>query len=265
MKGGLIVGGRYRAERILGTGFVAHVLAGGDIESGRRVAIKVPRPRDAEGSSLALLRREAAILARVKSPFLPELLAAGGEDEASAYLVMPLYEGEPLEVIAARGPLALADLAPFLVAAAGALDALHEAGFVHCDVKPANLLRAVGDAPGIKLIDFNVALPIGADTGGQFTGSPPYMAPELWRGDPVSPSTDVYALGAMVASLLSGEPLFLANSQLQWMRAHLDETPSLEALSPSLAAVVAPSLAKDPAERPSRAGEFARRILAGGT
>lgn len=262
MKIELTVGGRFRAERIISSGFASHVLTGVDQLTGRRVAIKVPRPRDPPGSSLAVLRREAAVLGRVRNPFLPELLASGGDDEDTAYLVMPLYEGERLEELAAHGPMAPAAIAPFVSAAAGALDALHAAGLIHGDVKPANLLRAVGDAPGIKLIDFNVTIPIGASTGGQFAGSAPYMAPELWRGDAVSPATDVYALAAMTVRLLTGQPLFGAASQIQWMRAHLDEAPVLATLGPSLAAILGRALAKDPAARPQAAGELGRQLLA---
>src|SRR4051812_46109607 len=82
-----LVAGRYRVTRILGSGFVAHVLAAVDERDGREVAIKVPRPRDEAGTALALLRREAEILSRVKNPHLPAFYAFSGDDEESAHLV----------------------------------------------------------------------------------------------------------------------------------------------------------------------------------
>jgi serine/threonine protein kinase len=121
-------------------------------------------------------------------------------------------------------------------------------------VQPQNLL-ATGDGR-ITLIDLNVARPIGASAGGQFVGCPPYMAPELWRGEPVWPATDAYALAALVHALCAGGPPFAAASVLGQMSAHLGEAPpSLGsrgvAVSARAEAAVAAALAKDPTARPT--------------
>jgi serine/threonine-protein kinase len=253
-----IFGERWRVTGILASSAMAHVLAGEEIATGRRVAIKVARRRDDGGAAMALLRRESVALGRVRSPQLPELLAAG-DDGDDAFLVMAMLDGASLSLEEKR---TFAEVAQTIAAIAEPLEVLHAAGLVHCDVKPANLMRSDGKW---VLIDLNSALAIGATTGGQFAGSWPYMAPELWQGAPVSPATDVYALASLAVVLATGAPLFDASTAIQWMRAHLDrDPPSLASrgigVAPPVEAAIAAALAKDPGARPARARDFARAL-----
>lgn len=243
------VGGAYRVTGLLGGGFVSHVFAGVEVQTGRMVAIKMARRRDDGGAALALLRHEAALLARLRSPHLPALIAFHDGDDGEAALVYGLIDGPTIP----PGRRALGEVRPIVADVATGLDALHAGGIVHCDVQPQNLL-ATGDGR-VTLIDLNVARPVGTGSGGQFVGCPPYMAPELWRGEPVWPATDAYALAALVFALAAGAPPFQGSSTLAQMRAHLEEQPpSLASRGVSAPAraeeAVAAALAKDPAARP---------------
>ncbi len=243
-----VVGGRFRVSGVLGSGAVAHVLAAVEIATGRPVALKVPRPGD-DGAALALLRREAEVLARAASRHLPALLGCDLDDAEAPWLALERLAPAPLDEDAR---LPWAEVARAVAEAAEALAALHAAGFVHCDVKPGNLLRGEGR---LVLIDFNTALDVGGSTGGRFVGSARYMAPELWRGDPVSPATDAYGLAATAIALATGAAPFAGEGAVQLMRAHLEAAPpSLVsrgvAVAAAAEAAIAAALEKDAAARP---------------
>ncbi len=235
-----IAGGRYHLEQLVSTGLANHVWRGIEQATQRQVAIKIARERDGPSQ----LQREGEVLQRLRGEHLPTVIELGPD-----FLAMEWIPAGPLD----RGaPLPPSEFQTVLGRIAAALEGVHRAGFIHGDVTLSNVLH---QGPLTVLIDFNTALPIGGSTGGQFIGSSPTMAPELWRGEPVSPATDVYALAASAYMLLTGEPLFEASSTVQWMRAHLDRVPEL-GKSGSLAAWLAVGLAKDPAARPQRPSDL---------
>jgi eukaryotic-like serine/threonine-protein kinase len=217
-------------ERAIGRGGYAEVWAGrmGDAP----VAVKLAhRGTDAARQRAA---REAAALERLAGAHAPRLLASGSV-EGRPYLVM--------ELVAERRATAIG-------AIARAVAALHAAGVVHGDLKPENL-ALTGDS--VTLLDFGSATLDGAPA--PVGGSIEYMAPELWRGAPVTPASDVYALGVLLVELATGRPPFTGEARSVGY-AHAMLRPDLGALPRELSQLAARCLAKDPAQRP-RASEVA--------
>ncbi|MEA2403604.1 MAG: hypothetical protein QOE08_251, partial [Thermoleophilaceae bacterium] len=150
-----------------------------------------------------------------------------------------------------------------VAAVAGALNAMHELGLVHRDVKPGNVL-VEGTGGGVFLTDFGLAKAISSDpgltVGGNWLGTADFAAPEQIRGLAVDARTDVYALGGVLFWALTGRVPHPEDSDEAKMRAHLSEPPP--SLDGPLGAVVARAMAKDPGERFASAGELGRAALA---
>jgi serine/threonine protein kinase len=169
------------------------------------------------------------------------------------YLVMSYVPGVPLsQRIAQAGRLSVAETGSVLIQAAAALHAVHRAGIVHCDVKPANLLIAPDG--GVTLVDFGVAhsaTVTAGRTGRTVIGTALYMAPEQVTGRRVSSATDIYALDAVAYHCLSGQGPFTGDTSLEIALRHLSDEPaplSLD-LPAAVRMLVARALSKDPAQR----------------
>jgi serine/threonine-protein kinase len=254
--------GDYRILARLARGGTAGVYLAEHADTGERVALKVLDPffcDDAELGDRLLAERE--ISEHVHHPGLLDVLLAERSEGGVPYLVMELLDGESLEALATRGALDRDTIVAIAAQIAAALGALHAAGFVHCDVKPANVLvlDPVGAGwPRSKLIDFGVArrIDVPACDDGALAGTPAYMAPEQWRGEP-GPTSDVYSLGCMLYELLVGQPVF-TGALPHLMAAHRYRMPARPSehcpdLPPALERVIVRALAKDPALRPSTA------------
>ena len=176
-----------------------------------------------------------------------------GEADGVAYLVMAFVEGEPLkDLITRRGGMDATEAMPIIAGVARALAVVHQAGIVHRDVKPGNLiLQPDGSA---VLVDFGIAHQPQAThltAADEVIGTPLYIAPEQVSKQPVTPATDVYALGAVAYHCLAGHPPFSGDNPIAVALQHLsEEPPPLPPVVPaSVAAVVATAMAKDPADR----------------
>ena len=235
------------------------------LELDRVVALKVISPERVEDPSVReRFLGEARAAAAVEHPNVLPVYGAGVED-GQAFLVMRHVPGQDLRtLVRTEGPLDLARAAEICVALGDALDAIHAGGYVHRDVKPANVLL---DTSGhVYLTDFGLAkhaLTEGGMTGtGRWVGTLDFAAPEQIRGEPVDARTDVYALGAVLFFMVSGRVPFERDSDPARLFAHLnDEPPRASVVRPgvpaAMDAVIARALAKDPAERYAAAGVLA--------
>jgi tetratricopeptide (TPR) repeat protein len=266
--------GPYAIEAELGRGGMGIVLRGYDARLERHVALKVLRPDLTHENARARFVREAQAAARVRHDHVVSVYAVDSPPGGPPYLVMELLDGATLaEVIRQRQCLEPGEAARLGLQIADGLHAAHQAGLVHRDVKPANLLldTATGRA---KLTDFGLArlteLPSGVTQEGVIVGTPAYMSPEQARGAAPDPRSDVYSLGATLYELLTGTPPFRGAAHLV-LREVLEVEPRSprrlnDAVPRDLETVCLKAMAKEPGRRYATAGELAddlRRWLRG--
>jgi serine/threonine-protein kinase len=262
-----LIDGRYVIEGELGRGAMGVVYLGRDTGLDRAVAIKVIDPalvRDRD--VIALFRREATMLARVRSENVVQIFSCGTHLGAP-FFVMERVVGANLDdaIAACRtsgAPIPIHRAATILEHCASGLGAVHALGLVHRDVKPSNILvEACTGRPVI--IDFGLAC--GGGEAQMGLGTPPYMAPELWS-DPrnASPASDVYALGVTAFELLTGALPYDGKTVQELMCKHVDAPiPSSSRSRPAIAAldaVITRALAKAPGDRYPNGAAFQRAL-----
>jgi eukaryotic-like serine/threonine-protein kinase len=260
MDQGARLGGRYRLDERIGAGGMGEVWRGTDEVLGRTVAVKVVLPLLA--SDPEFVRRflaEARAMASVNHPGVVSIHDYG-QDPAGAYLVMEYVESEPLSRALGRVGRLNPGAAMHVVAqAALALQAVHNKGIVHRDVKPANLLVRPDGA--VALTDFGVAFGAGTalTSSGALLGTPSYLAPEQVLGEPATSRSDIYALGVVAYECLTGRRPFEAESPyaVAIMRVHEPPPPMDDDIPLQVRAVVDRALATDPARRWRSAADFA--------
>ncbi len=213
---GEIIDGRYQLLRDLGRGAAGIVFEARHLFTGRFVAVKMvlPGPRSAGLPELrARLQREGRALASIRHPGVVEVLDGGVTPDGASYVVMEMLEGRTLEgLLAARTRLSVPVSVAIALQLCDALAAVHEAGIVHRDVKPSNIivLRNREGRERLKLVDFGIAkMELPQDdklTGlGAVIGTPAYMSPEQLLGlDDVDRTSDVYAVGVTMFECLTG-------------------------------------------------------------
>jgi serine/threonine-protein kinase len=240
----------------MGTVFVAEQHA-----PRRTVALKV-LTRAPDPDTLAQFRREAAVIAELEHPWIVPLYSYG-EHAGQPYLVMRYLKGGSLAGRLREGPAELTRGSRWVDAIAEALDFAHGRGLVHRDVKPSNiLLDELGNA---YLSDFGIAGALADARAGLPTGSAAYMSPEQGRGEVVDRRADIYALAVALFESLTGQPPYSAETALGVIVRHIhDPIPSAGSLNPSVPRsvdeVIQLAMAKDPAQRPQTAGEFAELV-----
>ena len=242
-----LVDDRYELLEVLASGGMATVWRARDTRLERLVALKRPHPAPVGSRLPERMAREARAAAGVNHPNLVTMFDTG-RDQGGPYLIMELLEGPTL---AAPGR----EIGPSEAMAIGAqiadaLAAVHEAGIVHRDVKPSNVILS---ERGPCLTDFGIAS-IEESTReltlpGTIMATPSYAAPEVLAGDPPSPASDVFSLSALVYGLLQGRPPYRG----------ADRSPPQELDDPFVDEVIRKGLAMDPGERPS-ARDLAARL-----
>ncbi len=258
---GAALGNRYRLERRIAVGGMGEVWQAYDESLTRPVAVKVLRDEYAGDSGfLNRFRTEARNSAALSHPNIATLLDYG-EQGGSAYLVMELVVGEPLSDVLERTPvLSASHLIPVLAQTARGLACAHEAGVVHRDVKPGNILIARGGR--VKITDFGVSRAAGQPTmtaSGMVMGTAQYLSPEQAVGKPATPLSDLYSLGVVAYEALVGHRPFTGPTAVDIAVAHVnDPVPPLPAaVDRPLGALVMRLLDKDPRRRPQSADELA--------
>ncbi|MCA9705990.1 MAG: protein kinase [Myxococcales bacterium] len=279
---GSLLEGRYRVGEALGVGGMGAVFEAEHIRLGRKVALKVMRPLYMQyRHHVARFMQEARAASQVKHPNVVEILDVGETPEGTVYTVMELLDGEDLATILRREErLSWPRVHDILVQVVAALEAAHEQGVIHRDVKPANciLVRGKHGEPVVKMVDFGIAkfhddrFMDGDDPltkTGEVIGTPAYMAPELALGKAANARTDVYSVGVLAYQMLTGERPFGGATAVEM---HLNQTTrppvaprQREPSIPSpVEALILQMLAANPEERPLDMARVAHelRVLA---
>ena len=259
--------GSYRILEPLGRGGMATVYKAYQPGTDRLVALKVLRDQSAQ--DLQIVRRfqqEARVIARLEHPNIVPVYDSG-EENGTLYLVMRYIRAGTVQDVLERGPLSAQDACGLLTEIASALDYAHAMGVIHRDIKPNNILvDTLGHA---YLTDFGVAKVL--DGTGELTstsvtlGTPAYMAPEQVMARPVTPQTDIYALGVTLYEMLTGQPPFAGDSPIAIAMMHLREPlPPPRQVNPAISfgaeLVVVRAMAKDPDDRYQTAGDMAAAL-----
>ena len=269
MRQGELIGERFEIQELAGSGGMGSVYRALDRTLGGEVALKVLHlDGDLERRRF---QREARTLADLRHPGIVRYVAHGATDDGSLYLAMEWIQGENLARRLGTQGLSAAESLRVVRQAAEALGVAHQRGIVHRDLKPSNLMLVGGNVDRVKLLDFGLARASGIRTDvsstGMLLGTPNYMAPEQAEGARnLDARADVFALACLLFKCLTGQVPF-AGEDLRAVltKLLLDPAPHLRAfrpeLPPTLDALVARMLARDPASRPANGTEVAALLL----
>jgi Protein kinase domain len=259
----------YRIERRLGRGGMGVLYLALEPGLQRRVALKLIAPEAAADEVFAQrFAEESRIAASIEHPNVVPIYAAGEEDGVP-FIAMRYVAGSDLgRRLSREGRLEPADAVALIAQVGNGLDAIHAAGLVHRDVKPANVLLSDGAGAGHAYItDFGVARNVATNSGltqtGRFVGTLDYVAPEQISGATVDARVDVYALGCLLFKLLTGEVPFPRDGEAARLYAHLNDPPPAPSLyvpkvSMALDDVVVRAMSKQPDDRYPSAGDLGR-------
>jgi serine/threonine-protein kinase len=250
-------------ERIA-SGGMADVWSGLDDVLQRQVAVKIMRADPDNEEIFAERFRDEALHSAALMHTNITTVFDYGEDDHLTFLVMELVDGQPLSaVIREQGALSPEIVRSVLAQAALALGVAHEAGVVHRDVKPANII--VREDGVVKLTDFGIARAmdaIGHTRVGEMLGTPNYISPEQAVGEQATGASDLYALGVVAHEMLTGTRPFDRGTPIATAMSHVNEPPPPlgDDVPPDLRAVVDTLLEKDPTKRPANAHDVAAML-----
>jgi eukaryotic-like serine/threonine-protein kinase len=256
--------GRFELRRVLGRGAQATVWLAFDARLEREVALKLLN-RDAGSAAVSEWLHEARAVSRLKHPHIVPVFEAD-EHDGQCCLVFEFVDGPTLaELLRRRGALPPHEAVGLMLGVLDALRAAHESGIVHRDLKPSNVLV---DADGrARVMDFGIAARVSdadrdADIHARLiVGTPGYMSPEAARGEPPAPAMDLFAIGAMLAEMLSGRPLLSERDPHRAIHRVIHEDMALPQGMPStvddaLRAIVQRAIAREPSQRPASAAQM---------
>ncbi len=257
--------GEYQLEHKLGQGGMGVVYEAVHPLIGKRAAIKILKKElCADPGSLERFVDEARVVNQIGHPNIVDVFAFGEMPDGRSYFVMELLKGETLRARIARSKLSLDEVRNIIKPLARALQAAHDKGVIHRDLKPDNvfLVEVPDEQPTAKLLDFGIAKLAKNDhrvektATGAIVGTPQYIAPEQAKGYAIDHRADIYGLGAILFELLTGRPPFVADNAMEMVAKHLMEAPVRPStLAPAITAelddLVLRMLAKTPDGRPS--------------
>lgn len=269
----LVLAGRYALGREIGQGATARVYEAHDQATNRMVAVKLIRPGLAATLARDRFLREIAIATRLRHPNVTTLLDSGSEGDL-LFLVMPIATVSLRSHLQLHGAAPIASAMPILRDVAAAIRYAHAEGVVHRDIKPDNVMLQDGVA---MVTDFGISKAMLAgqseDTGraitqaGVVVGTPAYMAPEQWLGDPsANHRADLFSFGCLAFELLVGEPPFgrtdAANVTLERMRGSRTGLAAQlsEVAPPAVVEIILRCLAEDPGNRPANATQVVEAL-----
>jgi serine/threonine protein kinase len=266
-----LLGGRYALGDVIGHGGMAEVRHGTDTRLGRDVAIKVLRADLARDPSFqARFRREAQAAASLEAPNVVAVYDTGEDEHGVPWIVMENVEGRTLrDILNTEGRLLPQRALEVAVDICSALEVAHQAGIVHRDIKPGNvMLTSHGE---VKVMDFGIARAVaGSESTMTQTesviGTAAYLSPEQARGEHVDARSDLYSTGCVLFELLTGNPPFVGDSAVAVAYQHVREDPVppshyVEGLSTDVDAVVLTAMAKNPAHRYADADAMREDLL----
>jgi serine/threonine-protein kinase len=263
-----VLADRYEIDTVLGQGGMARVFKGDDRVLNRTVAVKVLSPQFAgDEQFVARFRREAQAAAALNHPNIVSVYDTGSQGDVH-YIVMEYVEGRTLrDIIRAEGPLLPERAMEIAESVANALADAHEAGLVHRDIKPGNIM--VTREGEVKVMDFGIARTTTGDTLTQtasILGTASYLSPEQAQGESVDARSDIYSVGCVLYEMLTAGAPFTGDSPVAIAYKHVRENPvppsrSNPDVSPALEAVVMKCMAKNPANRYQSAEELRADLL----
>jgi serine/threonine-protein kinase len=257
--------GEYSVESRIGQGGMGTVFSAVHPLIGKRAAVKVLRRELCEDPiTLERFIDEARVVNQIGHPNIVDVFAFGQLDDGRSYFVMEWLKGETLRARLDRGGMDQFEACAILKSLARALEAAHDKGVIHRDLKPDNvfLVEERDELPRVKLLDFGIAKLVRADqtvsrtATGAMIGTPQYVAPEQAKGHHIDARVDIYSLGCVAYELLTGRPPFLADNAMEMVAKHLMETPTRmsalrKGIPRELDALVSEMLAKDREQRPT--------------
>jgi serine/threonine protein kinase len=258
--------GPYKLEELLGEGGMGLVFRAVRDSDGEVVALKVMRFELIEDPVFGRrFQQEARAAQEVSEEHLVPVLEAGQAD-GRRFLASKYIPGETLDQKLDEGPLDIAATAKYAQDVGAGLTALHEAGIVHRDLKPGNII--VTPDGKAMLTDFGLAKGRAYTVltkPGQVMGTLDYLAPELVKGSPATPATDIYALGCTIYECVAGQAPFADKEGIQVGLAHVAEPPPplsvfRDDLPDGFAEAVLSALAKDPEQRPASAIDYGNKL-----
>src|SRR5688572_9283107 len=261
--------GPYRIGRLLGRGGMGEVYEAESLETGRRLALKLLRSRLEKADDRARFLREGQLAASISHPHTVYIFGSE-EIEGLPVISMELLPGGTLkERVAANGPMRPEEAVAAVMDIIGGLDAAQAAGVLHRDIKPSNCF--IDDDGAVKVGDFGLSIStLARDVhhdleAGAFQGTPQFAPPEQLRGEPLDIRADIYAVGATLYYLLTGEPPFDARDLRELVSRVTSEPPRSprdlrRGIPAGLAAVVLQCLAKIPGERPNSYADLAAAL-----
>jgi eukaryotic-like serine/threonine-protein kinase len=265
--------GSYRLVARIGSGGMGDVWLARQMPLNRRVALKLLKENIAsDPTSLRRFKREAEAASHLVHPHTIRVFDFGASDDGVFYIAMELLDGLDLEAIISRlGPLPASRTVHLARQVCDSLFEAHTKGIIHCDLKPANLfVTKVGDEYDFaKVLDFGLArlnIGHGHTTVDSIRGTPACMPPEVIKGEPVTPVSDIYSMGAVLYWMVTGTPVFRGRGFHDSVLPHLDKAPErpsqrLGSEVPSdLEAIILKCLAKKPADRYANARELGEAL-----